>query len=62
MIEFTLNKYRLWLKGYVLYDEESEDGEKILKVTDHDARNVILDCPSLLGLKPIWDYPKTKLS
>ncbi|MBU4221070.1 MAG: hypothetical protein KKA10_05505 [Euryarchaeota archaeon] len=54
MIEFTLDKYRLWLKGYVLY-EENEDGEtkKVLKVTDHNAGNVFLDCPSLVGLKPI---------
>ncbi|VVB89863.1 Uncharacterised protein [uncultured archaeon] len=55
MIEFTLGNYRLWLKGHVLYEdsEENEDSEKrtALKVTDHDEKNVFLDCPSLFGLK-----------
>lgn len=53
-IEFTLGKYRLWLKAYVaLYeDEENEDGEKksALKVSKHNEKNVFLDCPALAGI------------
>ena len=45
-IEFTLGNYRFWLKGYITY----LDKLKILRVSDHDDKNIILDCPALVGL------------
>lgn len=56
LIEFTLGNYRLWIKGYVLYKAENDNGEKIttLKVSDHKADNVILDCTALVGLS--WEF------
>lgn len=50
-IEFTLGNYRLWIKGYLATYNCEEEKEKTLKVTDHDEENVILICPSLLGLE-----------
>ncbi len=44
-IEFTLGKYRLWLKGYVATLENDE-----LKISTGAAQRVSLDCPALLGL------------
>ncbi|KGG79618.1 hypothetical protein Y919_11005 [Caloranaerobacter azorensis H53214] len=49
-IEFTLGNYRFWIKGYVSYQDEKGN----LKLTKHDDKNVILDCPSIVGL--IGDY------
>ncbi|MDF2627294.1 MAG: hypothetical protein K0R39_1125 [Symbiobacteriaceae bacterium] len=46
VIEFTLGNYRLWLKAYVAYQ-----GEHGLRLTADDDQQVLLDCPSLLGLQ-----------
>ena len=34
------------VKGYITY----LDKLKILRVSDHDDKNIILDCPALVGL------------
>lgn len=44
-IEFTLGNYRLWLKGYIAYDDNGK-----LKLSAHDDDNVHLECPALMGL------------
>jgi len=55
MIEFSFGNYKLWLKSYILYEDvdENEDGvkKKLLKVSNHNDKDVILDCPSLMGLR-----------
>lgn len=45
-LEFTLSNYRFWLKGYVAYDDGTG-----LRLTTHEDKQVLLDCPSLLGLQ-----------
>ncbi len=49
LIEFTLGVYRLWIRCYVILNEdtiENEEGEKksVFKVSDHDEEKVHLDC------------------
>lgn len=50
-IKFNLGNYKLWIKGYVSYLKD-----KKIKLSDHDDENVILDCPSLIGL--VGEYTK----
>jgi len=44
-LEFVLGKYRLWLKGYIVYKENNQ-----LKVSSADDSKVSLECSALLGL------------
>lgn len=49
LIEFTLGDYRLWIRCYVILNEDSienEGGEKksVFKVSGHDEEKVHLDC------------------
>jgi uncharacterized protein YrzB (UPF0473 family) len=54
LIEFTLGDYRLWIKCYVILNEDTiendEDGKKsVFKVSDHDEKKVHLDCCGALS-------------
>lgn len=49
LIEFTLGDYRLWIKCYVILNEDTikneGDGKKsVFKVSEHDEEKVHLDC------------------
>jgi hypothetical protein len=48
-IQFTLSNFRMWIKSYIIQEEDKQ-----IAITSHNSSDVFLACPALLGMQDLY--------